>query len=101
MRELADADCLSGAVLRTRRSGDRFHPLGAPGDRLLSDFFTDRKLDRPLRDDWPLLARGNRVLWVCGMGLSEDIRLTNQTRRCVRLTMYPITEEKAEVDYEE
>ncbi len=102
LRELADAESLVGAVLRTRRSGDRFHPLGAPGERLLSDYFIDRKLDRPLRDITPLLARGNRVLWVCGMGLSEDLRVTEQTRRHVRLTLYPIiTEEKAEVNHEE
>lgn len=99
--ELADAACLEGAVLRTRRSGDRFYPLGAPGDRLLSDYLTDRKLDHPLRDYLPLLTRGNRVLWVCGLGMSEHMRVTNQTRRVVRLSMYPITEEKAEVDYDE
>lgn len=98
--ELADAASLTGAVLRTRRSGDRFHPLGAPGDRLLSDYLTDRKLDRPLRDYQPLLARGNRVLWVCGLGMSEHMRVTDHTRRIVRLSMYPITEEKAEVDYD-
>ena len=98
--ELLDPASLRGAVLRTRRPGDRFHPLGAPGDRLLSDYFTDRKVDRPLRDCWPLVAAGNRVLWVCGLGLGETARLQNERLRCVRLTIYSITDEKAEVEYE-
>ena len=82
---MLDRDALNGAVLRVRRTGDRFRPLGC-GDRLLSDFMTDRKQDRPLRDVTPLVARGNRVLWVCGLGISEEARLTDATENAVRLT---------------
>ena len=99
--ELFDPRCLEGAVLRARRPGDRFHPLGAPGDRLLSDYLIDRKVDRPLRDYWPLVAVDGRVLWVCGLGLSETARLHDERMRCVRLTIFPITDEKAEVEYEQ
>ena len=93
--EMLNPDALRGAVLRTRRNGDRFHPLGAPGDRLLSDYLTDRKIDRPLRDCLPLVAVDSRVLWVCGVGLSETAKLNDPSRRCVRLTMIPITDDKA------
>ena len=99
--ELLDLDALRGAVLRTRRSGDRFQPLGAPGDRLLSDYLTDRKIDRPLRDCLPLVAVKNRVLWVCGLRLSETAKLQDSSRRCVRLTMLPTIEEKRREIYEE
>ena len=85
--ELLNPDALRGAVLRTRRKGDRFHPLGAPGDRLLSDYLTDRKIDRPLRDVLPLVAVEERVLWVCGVGLSETAKLKDTSLHCVRLTM--------------
>lgn len=96
--ELFAPEALEGAVLRTRRGGDRFHPLGAPGDRLLSDYLTDRKVDRPLRDVLPLVAAGSRVLWVCGVGLSETARVRDERLRSVRLTIKSITDEKAEVD---
>ena len=82
--QVLDADALDGAVLRTRRTGDRFRPLGC-GDRLLSDYLIDRKIDRPLRDALALVARGDRVLWVCGLGISEDAKITPDTRRAVRL----------------
>ena len=74
-RQALDADALSGAMLRTRRDGDRIRPLGC-GDKLLSDYFIDRKVDRPLRDATPLIAVGGRVHWVCGHGISQDAALS-------------------------
>lgn len=84
MCQALDPASLAGAVVRTRRPGDHFRPLGC-GDRLLSDFLTDRKIDRPLRDCLALVARGDRVLWVCGVGISEDAKLTGAEARALRL----------------
>ena len=91
--EVVDADALDGAVLRTRQSGDRIHPLGAPGDRLLSDYLIDRRIDRPLRGFLPLIAREGRVLWIGGMGVAEEARITESTRAPARITLFPITDE--------
>ena len=97
MVELLDAAALQGACLRTRRDGDRFHPLGAPGDRLLSDYLTDRKIDRPLRDFLPVLAIENRILWIGGVGISETAKLRPDSRASIQITMIPITNEQTEV----
>lgn len=91
--EVLDADALTGAMLRTRRAGDRFHPLGSPGDRLLSDVLTDKKIDRPLRDAMPLIAVGSRVLWTGGAGIAHEGRIHNETRRMVRISLYKHTGE--------
>ncbi len=82
MRQTLDLSAMRGAVLRTRRSGDRIRPLGS-GDKLLSDYFTDRKIDRPLRDCIALAAKGSRVLWVCGIGISEEARITESSAKAV------------------
>lgn len=74
MRQAMNPAALEGAVLRTRRPGDRIRPLGC-GDRLLSDYFIDRKVDRPLRDVTPLVAVGERVHWVVGHGISREAAL--------------------------
>ena len=95
--EVVDAEALSGAVLRTRRDGDRIHPLGAPGSRLLSDYLTDRRIDRPLRDFLPLIAREGRILWVGGAIIAEEARVTASTRTRARITLFPITDENPEV----
>ena len=89
-RQVLDARALEGAVLRTRRPGDRVRPLGC-GNKLLSDYFIDRKVDRPLRDAVPLVALGGRVLWVVGYCVSEEAKLTEDTRRAVRLEYRPET----------
>lgn len=95
--EILDAEKLHGTVLRTRKSGDRIHPLGAEGNRLLSDYLTDKKIDRPLKNCMPLIACGSRILWACGAGMADDARITPYTRRKVRLEINPITDEKPEV----
>ena len=82
--QVLDADALCGAVIRTRRDGDRIRPLGG-GEKLLSDYLTDRKIDRPLRDAIPLVASGSRILWAVGVGVSEDAKLRPETRRAVQL----------------
>lgn len=70
-RQVLNAAALAGAVVRTRKDGDRIRPLGG-GDKLLSDYFIDKKIDRPLRDLTPLVAVGGRVHWVCGLGISQE-----------------------------
>lgn len=59
------------AVLRTRREGDRFHPLGAPGEKKLKDFFIDRKVPLQERDFTPLVAIGKEIVWTVGQAVSE------------------------------
>lgn len=54
-----------GAVLRGWRPGDQFN--GRP----FRDYLQRKKVPRWRRKRWPVLARGNTVLWAAGPGLSE------------------------------
>ena len=72
--------------LRTRRPGDRFQPLGMAGRSVkLADFFTNRKIPRPVRDRIPLLEGPGGIVWVCGQRLDERARVTGVTERVLRL----------------
>ncbi len=63
-------------AVRSRRPGDRFHPLGAPGERKLQDFLVDRKVPRAERDALPLVVDGrDRIVWVVGHSVAEDFRV--------------------------
>lgn len=73
--QVLDREAIDGAVLRTRCEGDRIAPLGMEGTKSLSDYFTDRKLDPPLRDVTPVVARGSEILWVIGHGISRACAL--------------------------
>ena len=77
LRQALNRRALEGAVVRTRRAGDRIRPLGA-GDKLLSDYLIDRKVDRPLRDALALVAVGSRVHWVCGVGISQEAAISGR-----------------------
>jgi tRNA(Ile)-lysidine synthase len=51
-------------MLRTRREGDRFCPLGMGGkSQKLSDAFTNLKVPRSLRDRVPLLVVDGEIAW--------------------------------------
>ena len=69
--QVLDRQSLEGACLRTRRQCDRIRPLGMAGSRSLSDYMTDRKIDPPLRDYVPVLAKGSEIMWVIGFGISR------------------------------
>lgn len=85
-QETFDVDKLSGMVVRYREPGDTIHPLGAKGSKKLNDYLMDRKVDRPLRDHWPVCCKGQQVLWVPGVGMAQDAAVTQDTQRRVKLT---------------
>ncbi|MBI5714444.1 MAG: tRNA lysidine(34) synthetase TilS [Chloroflexi bacterium] len=73
-------------ILRTRRAGDRFEPLGMNGKTIkLSDFMINQKIPMEDRDRLPLLVDGDTVFWVCGYRLSERAKVSRQTRRVLRV----------------
>lgn len=82
-----DADKLGdgGFILRTRKKGDRFWPLGAPGEKKLKDFLIDKKIPRRLRETLPILEKNGEIAWVAGLRPSERYRITRQTRRVLEL----------------
>jgi tRNA(Ile)-lysidine synthase len=58
---------LDGAVIRTRREGDRISPAGSSGSKLFRRYLTDRKVPLPVRDHILIAARESNVLWVPGL----------------------------------
>jgi len=66
----------SRLLVRNRRPGDRFQPLGAPGRRKLQDVFVDRKVPRLERDTVPVVTDVNgEIVWVAGVALAERCRI--------------------------
>jgi tRNA(Ile)-lysidine synthase len=87
-RQVLDRAAVADASLRLRKPGDWISPLGTKGRKSLSDYLTDRKIDRPLRDRLPILARGSEVLWVVGVGISNRAAL-GENSEAVELTYIP------------
>lgn len=63
-------------IIRNRRPGDRFQPLGLPFPKKLKDFLIDRRIDADVRDRIPLLVWNGEIVWVAGVEVSERFKVT-------------------------
>jgi len=89
--EFADLDAVGDElVVRTRRAGDRFVPLGLGAAKKLKDFFIDQRVPRDERDKALLVCGQRGIVWVVGLRLDERARLTPASRRVVRLRAGPL-----------
>lgn len=68
------------------REGDRMRPFGMEGTRKLSDMLIDAKVPRRDRGALPVVRDGERIVWLAGVRMSEEYRVTRDTERAVRLT---------------
>lgn len=73
-------------VLRTRRPGD-YLVLSGGIHKKLKDYFINCKVPREERDSRILLADGSHVIWVTGMRISEGYKVTEQTKRILKVQM--------------
>ncbi|MGI6084415.1 MAG: tRNA lysidine(34) synthetase TilS [Acetivibrionales bacterium] len=82
-----DLDKLDGeAVVRNRLAGDKIRPYKGAGEKKLKDFFIDKKIPGEKREMIPLVARGNRIIWIVGMRTSEDYRARKDTKNVLMLS---------------
>ncbi len=79
---LLDADKIQFPLtLRHWRHGDRFHPLGMKGSKLLSDFFVDQKFTEAQKQSvFLLVSAENEILWVVGYRIDDRFKITNATK---------------------
>lgn len=63
-----NAEALKGKklVLRSRREGDCFYPVGMDGKQKLKDYLINKKIPRFMRNSVPLLAADDDIVWVVG-----------------------------------
>ena len=75
-------------TLRQWHHGDRFHPLGVKGSKLLSDFFVDQKFTEwEKRNVWLLVSADGDILWVVGHRIDDRYRVTSETKTIFRCEM--------------
>ena len=83
---LLDADKIQFPLsLRHWRHGDRFHPLGMKGSKLLSDFFVDQKFAEAQKQGvFLLVSADNEILWVVGHRIDDRFKVTSETKSIVQ-----------------
>lgn len=76
------------AVIRYKRSGDYFKKFGG-GRKKLNDYFTDKKIPLRLRDSIPLVCAGSEVYIICGIEISDLIKVDKGTEKVIQCTYLP------------
>ncbi len=86
--ELISADGLDEKfLLRTWKHGDIFKPLGFKGVKKVSDFLTDAKIPASVKKEQIVLVNRNKIVWVAGLRISDEVKITNKTKRVYKLWM--------------
>jgi len=91
MEEFVDLDAVRPPlVVRTRRRGERFFPLGAPGSKKLSDFLIDAKVAPAERERVMVVCDQLGPIWIIGHRIDDRVKLTGMTRRVLHLRAKPM-----------
>jgi len=59
-------------VVRNWRPGDRFHPQHSKRPKKVKELLTERKITGRERALWPVVAAGERIVWLRGWGMAAD-----------------------------
>ncbi len=81
-----------GCVFRTRREGDVFTPFGGKRKKL-KEYFIDKKIPARFRDGLALLCRGSEVIFICGIEISDGIKVDKSTSNMLKCYLLSPSEE--------
>jgi tRNA(Ile)-lysidine synthase len=80
-------------IVRRRRRGDRFIPLGQSKTKKLGKFLTAQRVKHGIRRKVLVVADNEKIIWVWPVRVSEQSKITEKTRKILRLQitdLYPV-----------
>ena len=73
-------------VLRRRRAGDYFYPLGmSMKKKKLSRFLIDQKIPLHLKEHVWVIENKMKIVWIAGMRLDERFKISNKTKKMLQI----------------
>ena len=84
--EFINGDSISFPLtIRKWKDGDRFNPIGLKGTKKISDFLTEAKVNSSSKSEQLLLLNGDKIIWVVGHRIDESVKISNETKRIIKL----------------
>ena len=74
------------ACLRNRKQGDYLVINNRGGRKKIKQYFVDEKIPVNSRQNIPLLADGDHIMWVFGYRISEYYKITKDTKKVIKIT---------------
>jgi len=72
-------------IVRSRRLGDRFQPLGMSQPKKLGEFMIDAKIPHAWRRRIPVICSPQHILWVVGWRIDDRVKVTDNTKQVLCL----------------
>ena len=74
-------------ILRKKRKGDYFYPIGLGGKKKISKFFKDQKLSLIDKEDMWLLCSDNDIVWIVGKRLDDRFKVSKSTSTILKIKL--------------
>ncbi len=85
-------------IVRHRRPGDRFVPLGQSAEKKLGKFLTAQRVPHRIRKEVLVVADSEKIIWVWSVRMSERAKVTAETRAVLQLQIVDLNDRKNSVD---
>lgn len=72
-------------VIRKWKPGDKFYPLGMMGEKKVSDFLIDIKMNRFDKQKQLVLAQKDNIIWLIGKRIDNRVKITNETKKVLKI----------------
>ena len=66
-------------LVRNRREGDRYKPLGAPGRKKLKEIMRAKGIPLSERERPPVFISGEEIAWILGLPVSDKFKIKRET----------------------
>jgi tRNA(Ile)-lysidine synthase len=66
-------------LVRSRREGDRYRPLGAPGRKKVKEIMRARGIPLSEREKCPVFLSGEEIVWILGLPVSDGFKIEKGT----------------------
>ena len=73
--------------VRRWRIGDKMQPFGLNGTKKVSDLLTNTKVAPHRRKQQCVMECNGTIVWLVGYRISHEVRITPQTKTCLRLLL--------------
>lgn len=83
-----DTDKIKGnLIVRNRRPGDRFTPIGMSGSQKIKDFYINQKIPSGERNSIPLVCDERGIVWIAGYRMDNNYKLDRNTKSVLKITI--------------
>jgi tRNA(Ile)-lysidine synthase len=72
-------------TIRVAKPGDRMEPYGMEGSKKLQDIFTDLKIPKAQREQWPVVECGGEIIWLPSYRIARGWELSSDSEPALHL----------------